>query len=386
MASKRKRIKVIDLFSGVGGLTFGFVYKKKGNSFVKNHDFEFAFANDFSFAAASAFSNNYKQIKMFNCPVQEINESFIKDKNIDISDVDLIIGGPPCQSFSTIGKRRNDDRAKLYQEFQRLLGIIKPKMFLFENVRGILSFKTDEGLVIDKIENDFNKLGYTIYKKTLNAKDYGVPQNRMRVFIVGLRNDANLTWSFPEPISPNEISLLEAIDDMPPLTYGESSCDYLHLPDNPYQELMHNPDNILYDHTAGIYGERIRRIIESLDYGESHNDINTKVENHVLPNDLLLTSGYGNSYGRLLWDKPCPTITNNFGTPSAIRCIHPEQNRALTIREAARIQSFPDWFTFYGTISEKRKQIGNAVPPLLSISLANSIKKTLLGKEKSYER
>ena len=378
--NNNEKIRVVDLFSGVGGLTFGFYYKNHNNSFVKNTDFEIVFANDFSEPAAKAFELNYPDIKMFNVSIEKIDTIFLKKQKIDYSDVDVIIGGPPCQSYSTIGKRKNDDRAKLYVEYMRLLDLIKPKMFIFENVLGILSFKDELGnKIIDTIFNKFNQLGYTTVLKTLNAKDFGVPENRTRVFLVGVRNNENIEWDFPKPFDSDPITLQQAIGDLPKLKPNKSALRYKCPPMNDFQFLMRKNNKNITEHFYRGYGRRITRIISKLGYGESHDDINRRVLSGDLPKSLFLTSGYNNSYGRLVWEKPCATITNNFGTPSSNRCIHPIENRALTIREAARVQSFPDFFVYYGNLTEKRKQIGNAVPPLLSIELAKCVFKAIRG-------
>jgi len=373
-----KKIRVVDLFSGVGGLTFGFTHRVKDNKFVKDDSFDIIFANDYSNAASTAFSLNYPDIKMINDSIENINESYLKSKQIDCSNIDVVIGGPPCQSYSTIGKRKDDERAKMYKEYFRLISIINPKLFVFENVVGILSFRDDDGnKVIDKIKTDFKAIGYNIELKVLNAKEYGVPQNRLRVFIVGVKETLGINWSFPKNDVEHILTVNDAINDLPPVNCGESSNKYFVDPYNDYQKLMRADSAVLSEHFARQHGERICRIIEQLGPGEKHDDINRKVREGLIPEDLYLTSGYNNSYARLWQDKPSATITNNFGTPSANRCIHPTQNRALTIREAARLQSFPDNFIFYGTITQKSTQIGNAVPPLLAIKIAEMVKKTL---------
>lgn len=377
---QKKKIRVVDLFSGVGGLTFGFTHRIENNRFEEDDCFDIVFANDFSKSASTAFSLNYPHVKMLNESIENIDDEFLKSNGIDYSSIDIVIGGPPCQSYSTIGKRKDDDRAKMYKEYFRLLELIKPKMFVFENVIGILSFKDDKGnKVIDTIKDGFNRIGYNIELKVLNAKDYGVPQNRMRVFIVGVKKGSGLIWEFPDSDSSHVVTVEQAIGDLPPVKCGEETNDYSMNPINGYQSLIRNESSILTEHFGKKHGERICRIIEQLGPGEKHDDINKKVADGLIPNDLFLTSGYNNSYARLWADRPSATITNNFGTPSANRCIHPTQNRALTIREAARLQSFPDTFVFYGTITQKSRQIGNAVPPILSIKLANMVKKTLTG-------
>lgn len=380
MAEHKGKIKVIDLFSGVGGLTYGFYYGIYRNRFVRNDNFEILFANDVDHDAATAFQYNYPNIKFFNNSIEEITENFLESNGVDFRQTDLVIGGPPCQSYSTVGRRKNDDRAKMYHEYKRLLIIIKPKMFIFENVLGILSFKLpDQSKIIDSIINEFNSIGYKVEMKVLNSVDYGVPQNRQRVFIVGIRNDTDIVWNFPLPIAGRRLTLFDAISDLPVIDQNQSADSYQIEPLTDYQRLMRVDSKLINDHYCGRYGERITSIIRNVLPGESHSDINLKVQNGILPTELYLSSGYRNSYGRLVWNKPSGTITNNFSTPSSIRCIHPVQNRALTIREAARIQSFPDWFSFYGTKLSKRMQVGNAVPPLLSIHLAQQIENVFRG-------
>ena len=380
--TKGNKIKIVDLFSGVGGLTFGFQYKKSGYKFVKNSNFDILFANDFDEMTAKAFSKNFPKIKMFNESIEKINEEFLTNNNINFENVDLVIGGPPCQSYSTVGKRLNDGRSKMYIEYRRILKLIQPRMFIFENVLGILSFKIEkEKKIIEVIIKEFNELGYNVEMKILNAKDYGVPQNRLRVFLVGTKREQNLKWSFPKPSVKSELTLEDAISDLPPLNQSENKNFYENEHKTKYQKLMRYKSSGLTNHSCGWYGDRMTRIISSLDDGESLIDINRKVSEGELSEDLFLTSGYNNAYGRLWWNKPSSTITNNFGTPSSIRCIHPVDDRALSPREAARIQSFPDTYIFLGSKAQISSQIGNAVPPLLAIALANEVVKTLGGSK-----
>ena len=407
-------MRIIDLFSGAGGLTFGFYYKLKNNQFIKNKSNSFVFANEFDSCAATAFSLNYPDIKMLNKDIKSLTENEIRNL-IGNKSVDLIIGGPPCQSFSTVGQRVYDEKATMYEEYFRILRIAQPKMFLFENVKGILSMKEtfyqkDENNeilykttknketgrerkkpivshygknVIDIIDEKFanigNGLGYSIHKKILNAVDFGVPENRERVFIVGIRNDLNIDWEFPQPIKQDKISVKEAISDLPPVKEGETVTAYVDFPNNNYQILMRGDNKIITSHFCGNYGEKIRTVIQNVKQGQGKNDFNKLIEDGEIDVRFKLTSGFPNTYGRLIEDQPCTTITNNMTTPSGLRCIHYEQDRALTPREGARIQSFPDWFQFYGERSNVTSQIGNAVPPLLSLEIAKQIEKTLKG-------
>ena len=381
-------IKVVDLFSGAGGLTFGFQKAIYRNRFRDDDSFQIIFANELNFEASQSFKANFPNIKMFNDDIQTIDEEFLNDKQVDIHDVDLIIGGPPCQSFSTVGKRQYDERAKMYKEYRRLLSIIRPKMFIFENVYGLLTMKDDQNRpvienVIESFENfrDFeDNLGYDIHTELLNAKDYGVPQSRERVFLVGIRNDLLIKegWEFPPKKVSKPLSVSDAISDLPKLNNGEEKSFYDSKPNTKYQYLMRDGERRLTNHKNGTYGLRMLEIMKLVKQGEGKNQINKLVDEGKASKELYLTSGYRNSYGRLWWDKPSSTITNNLSTPSSLRCIHPKQNRALTSREGARLQSFPDSFQFYGSKPQVTIQINNAVPPLLSIALADSVKRFFL--------
>lgn len=404
---QKRLINVVDLFSGAGGLTFGFQFKIDNNEFIRNRSFKILFANEIDKAASMTFQKNFPDINMINKDIKKIDYNEIKSI-IGDKQVDIIIGGPPCQSFSTIGKRIYDDKAKMYIEYLRILKIIKPKMFIFENVRGILSmrevfYKRDNQgkliyeemkkasgrtykkpiidhfgeKILDKIIKEFNNIepnfGYQIKYKVLNAADFGVPQNRERVFIVGVRNDLNYIWDFPKENLECKITIKQAIGDLPSLMPGEVASDYECLPQNNYQALMRKNCDKLTLHYSSNYGTKIRTIIEHVPQGKGKQYFNSLVQNGLMDSKYVITSGYANTYSRLMENEPCTTITNNFGTPSSLRCIHYSDNRALSPREAARIQSFPDWFVFLGNKGEISTQIGNAVPPLLSIAIATSV-------------
>lgn len=377
---------VIDLFSGAGGLTYGFSHVIQNNAFVQDDFFNFIFANEYNHQAAKAFSVNFPEINLIEGDIAEINQDFLRKKNININvPVDLIIGGPPCQSYSTVGKRQYDQRAKMYREYMRMLRIFRPSVFIFENVTGMLTMKNDSGTpVIDDIKNSFKTidgdLGYKLFVETLNAKDFGVPQSRERVFIVGFRKDIDYQWTFPLPTHGrkrnlhNYVKISEAISDLPCIKCGQKKSNYKTQPQTDYESLMRGDSQILEDHECGVYGEKISAVIKVVKQGEGRFFINELVEKGELPREYYLTSGYKNTYGRLWWDRPSTTITNSLGTPSALRCIHPFQNRALTTREGARLQSMPDTMHFFGNKHERNSQVGNAVPPLLAMALANKMR------------
>ena len=407
-------MRIVDLFSGAGGLTFGFYYRRHGNSFVRNRKNTFVFANEVDSFAAQAFETNFPDITMLNEDIKGLDEERIKQIIGDIP-VDLIIGGPPCQSFSTVGPRVFDEKATLYEEYLRILSIVKPKIFLFENVKGLLSmrevvYKKDlEGnieykiktnaetgrerkypvvesygrKIIDIIKERFEKIstegGYKVSCKVLNTVDFGVPENRERVFVVGIRKDLDIEWEYPKSKNGAKISVKEAISDLPPVKENEEVTQYSSEPQNDYQRLMRNGVQKLTAHYCGAYGEKIRTVIKNVKQGEGKDDFNALVDKGIVEEKYKLTSGYRNTYGRLVENLPSPTITNNMTTPSALRCIHYEQDRALTPREGARIQSFPDWFEFCGNKESVTKQIGNAVPPLMAIVMAEHIERILRG-------
>lgn len=377
------RMRIVDLFSGAGGLTFGFYYNKENNRFVRNENCNIIFANEYDCAAADSFRINFPDINMLNQDVKELTEEQVRGL-IGEEEVDLIIGGPPCQSYSTIGRRVYDDKAKLYNEYYRMLSIIRPRMFLFENVKGMLSMKDEEGnLVIDNIQNMFaninEELGYNIVYDTIDAVDYGVPQHRERVFIIGIRDDLDIEWDFNDlEMEPVQLTLEEAISDLPHIASGEDIHVYGNeLPENDYQRLMRGDNTELSAHFLAVYGDKIQTIMNNVIPGEGKDYINRLVDRGILGEQYRLTSGYKNTYGRLYANQPCTTITNNMSTPSGLRCIHYEQNRALTPREGARIQSFPDWFQFTGNKREIKTQIGNAVPPLLAMKFAERLEEIL---------
>ena len=375
-------VRIVDLFSGVGGMTFGFYYSLENGKFVKNENCEIVFANEKDNSAAKAFQINYPDINMQNCDIKKLKKQTVLEL-IGKDEIDIIIGGPPCQSFTTIGVRKYDDKAKLYKEYIRMLNIIKPRMFIFENVTGILSMKDGaNNSVMKRIVNRFKEidddLGYNVFYQTLDAVNFGVPQYRERVFIIGIRKDINLKWSFPKG-NDSGLSLREAINDLPSLKQGENKIFYEKEPSNNYQKLMRFQNKMLTYHQAALHDNKINMVIRNIKQGEGRFDFNRLIDEGVIDEEYRLTSGYKNTYGRLIGRKPSTTINHNMSTPSGLRCIHYSQNRALTPREGARIQSFPDWFQFYGNLSEVKSQVGNAVPPLLAIELYKQVEITLNG-------
>ncbi|NOZ91276.1 MAG: DNA cytosine methyltransferase [Epsilonproteobacteria bacterium] len=359
-----KRFTIIDLFAGAGGLSYGF---------AKDSDFEIVMANEIEYDMAQTYSINHPNIQVYNCD--------IKDFNPEYQEIDLIIGGPPCQSYSTVGKRVLDDpRGELFQEYYRVVKKLEPKAFIFENVKGLLSMS--KGELFKTIVSLFKSLDYKVSFKVLNSADFGVPQIRERVIVVGTR--LNKDYIFPQPTHSNSnnlfdsnlkpyLTLAEAISDLPFIKSGEESFEYATKPQNSFQELMRidAPEKLLY-HIAPKNNEKLVKIMERLPDGGTPQD---------LPEELRPKSGFKNTYCRLWWNRPSTTITRNLSTPSSSRCIHPKAPRPLTTREGARIQCFPDNYIFYGSKSSKNLQIGNAVPTFLSIALKNSIKEHFISNK-----
>lgn len=365
-----KKIKIIDLFAGVGGLSYGFAH---------DNNFEIVVANEILPSMAKAYQLNHSFVRVYCKDIKEFGITDLqKDFGINEKEIDLIVGGPPCQAYSTVGKRLiNDPRGKLFQEYYRVLKEIKPSVFLFENVKGLLSMQN--GDLLSTIISLFESLGYKVVYKVLNAADYGAPQIRERVIIIGTR--LNTKFSYPKPTHYNPekgqtlltqgmkpyLTLSEAIDDLPFIKSGEESFEYSHKPKNEFQKLMRkNAPEIIMDHNAPNNNQKLVKLMEKLPDGGTPKD---------LPKKLRPKSGFANTYCRLWWNRPSTTITRNLSTPSSSRCIHPKAPRPLTTREGARLQCFPDDYIFYGSRSDKNLQIGNAVPTFLSIALKESIKK-----------
>ncbi|MBQ9291727.1 MAG: DNA cytosine methyltransferase [Campylobacter sp.] len=346
--------KIADIFCGAGGLSYGF---------SKNDKFEIVFANDIDKDAVNSYKANHKNTAILCKDIANLSQNEIEK----FRQIDILLGGPPCQSYSTLGKRQMDSRANLFKEYLRILKILSPKMFIFENVRGILSMQG--GKLFKQICAEFENLDYKTDYKILNAAEFGVPQIRERVLLVGTKKGE---FKFPRPThGENErdlskfISLKEAIDDLPIIGSGENGNDrsYRHAPNNEFLKFVRNSSN-LTEHSSPKNNPNLIKIMQTLKDGECKDD---------LPPEIRPKSGYTNTYAKMWWNRPAPTITRNFATPSSSRCIHPRDSRALSIREGARLQSFPDDYAFCGSDQSKRLQIGNAVPPLLSIALSKSV-------------
>lgn len=353
------KYNIVDLFAGVGGLSYGF---------SKMPQFDIIAANEIEKDISIAYTLNHPNVKMLNCDINELNEEMLFNA-LDGKKVDIVVGGPPCQSYSTLGKRQMDERANLFMQYKRILTILQPRAFVFENVVGILSM--DKGRLFQQIKSEFEELGYILKHCVLDAVDFGVPQHRERVILVGFKDNNDFIYPTPTHGDGHKpyVTLKDAIGDLPILKSGQTKDFYQAMPDNDFLKFVRaNNSEIVTEHSAPKNGAHLVRIMEALKDGQSKND---------LPEDIRPKSGYGNTYAKLWWERPSTTITRNFACPSSSRCIHPRDSRAMSIREGARLQSFPDDYKFYGSDGMKRLEIGNAVPPLLSVAIAKQILKAL---------
>ncbi|MGL2540233.1 DNA cytosine methyltransferase [Helicobacter pylori] len=282
-------------------------------------------------------------------------------------EINMIIGGPPCQGFSNKGKNLGlkDPRNFLFLEYIEVVKAIKPEIFIIENVKNIISCA--KGYFLEEIKERLNALGYQLSYQILNAKDYGVPQNRERAFIVGASR-FSFDFNLLEP--SQSVSVQEAISDLAYLCSNEGAfeSDYLNPVQSSYQALMRKDSPKLYNHQATNHSQAA---LEKLKL------INKEQGKECLPKNLHGKQQFKSTWGRLNWNKISPTIDTRFDTPSNGTNSHPELHRSITPREAARIQSFSDNYIFYGNKTSVCKQIGNAVPPLLALALGKAILKSL---------
>ena len=354
---------LMDLFSGIGGLSYGFAVLPQ---------FQIVAANEIERDIAIAYTRNHPDVKMLNCDIKDLTPEMLGDA-LQGKRIDVIVGGPPCQSYSTLGKRQMDARANLFLQYKRILNLLRPTAFVFENVVGLLSM--DGGRLFRRIQAEFMELGYRLKYQVLDAVDFGVPQRRERVILVGFQGENPFLYPAPThgPGLKPYVTLKDAIGDLPVLKSGESSCRYVGGITNEFLKFVrHNNAERVEEHSAPKNAAHLIKIMQTLQDGQSKND---------LPEEIRPQSGYGNTYAKLWWNRPSTTITRNFACPSSSRCIHPRDSRAMSIREGARLQSFPDDYQFYGTAGMKRLEIGNAVPPLLSIAIANQMKIALEQKQ-----
>ncbi len=305
--------------------------------------------------ALSTFEKNHSNAKSIKADLFTVNPNSIL---LDIDrDIDVIIGGPPCQGFSLAGKRMIDDpRNRLYKSFVGFVQELKPKAFVMENVPNIISM--DNGKIKNEIIEDFTQLGYKVKVKVLNASDFGVPQNRKRAFFVGIPFETEFEFEFPTPQS-ERLTTKDAISDLPQGSILDGG-HYYESPKCDYQKIMRENSVGVFNHQITIHKEKTVEIIALVPDGCNYKS---------LPQHLHNTRKVNIAWTRMDSRKPCFTIDTGHN-----HHFHYEYNRVPTARESARIQSFPDKFVFLGNKGSQLKQIGNAVPPLLAKTIALSLK------------
>nr|WP_199163020.1 DNA cytosine methyltransferase [Elizabethkingia sp. ASV34] len=354
------RFNAIDIFSGAGGMSLGAI--------MAGLEIDVAIENNT--AAAKTFKINHPETEVICGDIRNIN-------NIDCGNngVFALFGGPPCQGFSTSNtKTRNEKNTNntLFNEFIRLVDETKPSWFVFENVEGIVSF--GKGKVLSELRDRFRELGYYTVDGVLIASDYGVPQKRNRFFMVG--NNLGIDFTFPEK-HKKTVNIKQAINDLPSLHNGslEDKLPYKKGSMSSYAKIMRKNSQFS---TQNYVSKNKDYVIERYKYigiGENWKSIPTE----LMINYSNTSNCHSGIYRRLHPDKPSGVIANYRKN----MLIHPFENRGLSVREAARIQSFPDDFVFEGTLSEQQQQIGNAVPPLLAKAIFDHIIK--LTKERLNE-
>ena len=339
-----------DLFAGVGGMSEGF----------RMAGFDVAFAIEYDKDIAASYKRNHSETDVVADDICNVNVVMLHEKH---PHIDVIIGGPPCQGFSQKGKRLSldDPRNFLFRQFVKFVEEFKPKYFVLENVPNIIT--TSNGYFKEQIVKSFENLGYQVTCDVLCAKDYGVPQDRRRAVFLGEKNKLEIALPSPKNTA---VSVKDAIYDLPFIESGEGveERDYDKMPMSSYQKMLRNGAAKLYNHVATKHSKSALERLHMIPKGKGK---------EVLPKELLTKSIYSGTWCRLLEDGIAPTITTRFDTPSSGRFTHPILDRCLTIREAARIQSFPDTFRFYGSRTCQMKQVGNAVPPLLAKAIAEVI-------------
>jgi len=379
----------IDLFSGCGGLSLG-LHQAAAKTRTK---LETVAAVDSWQEACDTIAHNLPVIPR----VAKIDRPLLEELASQFPDVDILTGGPPCQGFSSVGKRVLDDpRNLLVRTYVDAVEILRPRAFIMENVNGFVTMQ--DGKIFTEVVQSMRGLGYQVSAGMLLASAYGVPQHRRRCIIVGIRNDQDGSFSFPigsaNRVKPRhrglqvdiqaahlpkgrQTTFAQATGDLPVVASGQTSNTYKKSPTNEYQRKMRRGSKTLTEHKGPNHDSKLLGLMQYIPQGKSalHPDVLKKIPKKYRP-----TSGYGNSYGRIRAAAPAPTITRNFGHPSSANCIHPTSDRGLTIREAARCQSFPDTYHFKGTHGDRCLQIGNAVPPLMAEALGVAVIQTIGGR------
>ncbi len=354
-----KNITAIDLFSGCGGFSYGF----------QQAGFHVLLGVDNTEIALKTFERNHNDSKSL---LLDLHEDSSIDRIIEETNnkkVDVIIAGPPCQGFSLTGSRKeNDERNSLFYAVFKLAGRVNPKAIIIENVPGLLTLYG--GKAKKEIIELCDKMGYNCNSKLLYAPDYGVPQIRKRVFFVALRKDLGV-FEFPEAthIPENYVGCKDAIGDLPDLVadLGDEKLEYDKKPFSNYQKDMRNGNKILQNHLGTKHTEHVINVISQVPEGGNHKD---------LPPGVGDSRKFNEAWTRYHSQKPSKTIDTGHRNH-----FHYKWNRVPSVRENARLQSFPDDFVFLGNKTQQYRQVGNAVPPILGKVLGEQLLKYLSNED-----
>lgn len=366
----------IDLFCGAGGLSAG----------LEMAGFTVLAGNDMFQAAGKTFERTHPRAKFIGGPIEELSvERLMEATGLKRGELTVLAGGPPCQAYSVYNHQRgmHDARASLFKEYLRIVEGLRPEWIVMENVTGIYSIANGEA--VRAIKSALAALGYAVEDAVLKAEEYGVPQERRRVVFIGNRIGA--TISHPHPThgpgrSKPFTTVKDAIGDLPSLANGEDRGRVTYIGNNAseYQLKMRGNATSVNNHAAPTLGKVNMERLPYIPPGGSWRDI----PHDLLPDGMKKAkrSDHTKRYGRMKWDGlSCTVLTKcdiHWGA-----YIHPEQDRAISVREAARLQAFPDWFEFAGSKTEQYVQIGNAVPPLLGKAIGDHLMHLILQLEKS---
>lgn len=359
-----RKMNVIDLFCGCGGFSKGF----------EQAGFNIAYGIDNWKDATVTYKHNFPTAVISNKDITIVRgDDILEATGLTKDEVDVVIGGPPCQGFSLSGKRMLDDpRNILYKSFVNIVSDLMPPVFVMENVPGLV--RLFDGKVKDSVISDFSELGYDVQMQILSADRFGVPQQRQRVFFVGINKEKIKNtehFVFPSPshgdgTDRSPVTCKEAISDLdfiPDDRVVGECVDYEIEPQCEYQKLMRKNSTKVLNHSATIHTPKTKSIIAMVPDGGNYKD---------LPQELWSTRKVHIAWTRMNSNKPCFTIDTGHN-----HHFHYKENRVPTVRESARIQSFPDDFEFIGIKTSQLRQVGNAVPPLLSQAIASQVMEVL---------
>lgn len=371
------RHTVLSLFSGAGGCSLGF----------KQAGYDILFASDIDTSATKSYGANFPETNALQADIRELDfRQVLTNLGLRVGELDVMVGGPPCQGFSTAGLRFWDDpRNSLLKQYIQALHTMQPKWFLMENVEGLLT--AGEGQYVYKAVTALIECGYQVRVEKIYSQEYGVPQRRKRVLIIG--NRLGIDFKLPAPTSSihgkifrhSDLTLRHTITGLPsPSEINQERIRYTSPVSNSWETYLRGAAIDVRDHFTPHVNELQISRIKALGPGQTMKDLPIELQHKSfekranrrvmdgMPSEKR--GGPPSGLKRLLFDEPSLTITG----AATRELIHPDENRPLTIREAARIQTFPDDFVFLGSASDKIQQIGNAIPPLIAYLVAKHIK------------